>query len=468
MPIPSNELFEAFLRGCSLVAGRPEGPSVLFHDGLGVHPDGTLRREELYLSYPDIGISLDSVVQRIESELRARGTASSPKAALAALGIIVASAPAGGDATSHANACLAATCAATHRFTFVVPGSKSRGYQIDTGRYLLGDFDPQPFSYWSGRAKCAWPDDVEALSGKWSCTRKGYEVQIVDWARDLVVVPLVDAWGESVTNEQILDSYFQAVACKGFKRVEREVHEDWLMLEAGALMNVNVGSFFRLAGVVWRGLFVWRQGGAVGGWALATNSYPLLNAPVPDLVQECRSWLADLGFENFTDRPVDRSLSSYAKFLQRAHALRVERRLDEAFLHFAIGLDLLLGSKDGAARSVATRAAVLTSRQDGVSLQEQVRRCSKLYDARSRYVHEGASVSKDDLDKIEFVCSEVLWSLAVVSGAGSLQSADDWLTQVDFAAAAEQAGQAVDADLLAKIGVPADGERRRPPNRIES
>ena len=90
----------------------------------------------------------------------------------------------------------------------------------------------------------------------------------------------------------------------------------------------------------------------------------------------------------------------------------------------------------------------------------------KLYDARSKYVHEGRSVDQNALDEIEQVCTHTLWCVLATSATGSLNQIEDWLKQIDFVHAAFAAGKGVDEAELAAIGIPEAGRARVSPNRV--
>jgi hypothetical protein len=79
--------------------------------------------------------------------------------------------------------------------------------------------------------------------------------------------------------------------------------------------------------------------------------------------------------------------------MARAKRHLIDGRKDEGFLHFMIGLDLVLGEKQQSTAKVSRRAAALVHNRFGVSFADQEARLRKLYDIRSRYVHQG-SLSK--------------------------------------------------------------------------
>jgi hypothetical protein len=188
----------------------------------------------------------------------------------------------------------------------------------------------------------------------------------------------------------------------------------------------------------------------------------------PQLLLECRRWLKEIvGFVDFdSSRPLDRTVMTFCTMLRRAHDHRVNGRSDEAGLHFVIALDLVFGIEGRSTESVADSAAVITHRPLGRRFEEQVRRIKKLYDARSKYVHEGRPFPAEDIIEAEQVASQALWALLAVSGAQKLSSTEEWLRKVNYVAAALRDERAIADDEFAVLGVTETEARNSPPNRI--
>jgi hypothetical protein len=91
----------------------------------------------------------------------------------------------------------------------------------------------------------------------------------------------------------------------------------------------------------------------------------------------------------------------------------------------------------------------------------------RLYNARSKYVHEGTSVTDNDALEIEDVCTQVLWALLACSSTGAVRDVDDWLAKMDYLNAARHAGKTLAEDELKAVGVPPDGDRRQTPRVLK-
>ena len=281
---------------------------------------------------------------------------------------------------------------------------------------------------------------------------------------------MVKKWGAEIVSQSLLDTYYQAVAASRAEDIERNVKADLLLLEAGALTWFDVESFSNtvLSKVI--GLFRWPAQSPKAGWALLADRAGLhVNLPPADGLDASRAWLAgELGFKGVApDKDLDRGIESYCRFLQRANGHRFDGRPDEAFLHFVVALDLLLGSEGRSADSVAARVALLVHRPLETSLNEQIRQIKRLYDLRSKYVHEGRSVGADDVDRVDQTCAEVLWAILYTSANESIRSVEEWVRKIDYLSAALQAGVSVIETDFRSVGVAPPGVTRRPPCRVK-
>jgi hypothetical protein len=242
-----------------------------------------------------------------------------------------------------------------------------------------------------------------------------------------------------------------------------------LILESGALANIKVeqlfGSFFSHH----ISLFYWKGKTSQRSWALFKNvSVSFMNFPPPELFSECETWLKEeLGFKSFDDQFVlDPTIKSYCRFLQRAHTHRLSGRPDEAFLHFIIALDLLFGLEGRSSENVGSRAAMLVHRQLDNTFDEQFRVLKKLYDRRSKYVHEGKFADHKDLEDAEKICTEILWCLLASTSAGAFTDFAAWLAELDYLIGAIKASKEISDDEMKALGIPLAGYKRKPPNRI--
>lgn len=465
MTIPATESFEAFLSQTKLVREKPETSFVIFGGGAAGVADVPL----LYLSYPDMELKLGSVLDRLQSELKSMGCAVDDSIALATLGLVCETQVPGESCVDHANRCLATTHVAKLHQVVVLPSHAPPRYKISRSTYSLEEFDPQRLLYWSKRGGSSYPVNLKELSGRLCVKRDPQDVKIIDWDRVPGLSKVVEKWGVDVASISILDEYYQSVAHLSLQKLPTIVKDDLVVLEAGALMHVDINRLLSSIFADYLGLFTWHGSAGHRSWAFMGSQKALhLNLFPEALYSKCVAWLEDeFGFRDLSEvRPIDATIRTYSRFLQRAHQHRLEGRHDEAFLHFVIALDLLLGLEGRSTENVCKRAGFLVHRQLGKSLQAQTKSLKKLYDARSKYVHEGKPTSSDDLHDVERVCVEILWNLLAASRANSFDSGETWLNQVDYLIASINASRPISETEMETVGIPKAGHARQAPNRV--
>jgi hypothetical protein len=101
----------------------------------------------------------------------------------------------------------------------------------------------------------------------------------------------------------------------------------------------------------------------------------------------------------------------------------------------------------------AKRVAVVVHRHFHVLYEEQEEQLRKLYDLRSRYVHQGISVDPEKAAEAEKVCTLVLECLLRFQARGKESSFLRWQKDIDFVASALEAGRAGDTELMQELGI---------------
>lgn len=154
--------------------------------------------------------------------------------------------------------------------------------------------------------------------------------------------------------------------------------------------------------------------------------------------------------------PINSTIKTYGAFLAKAKRFFLDRHPDEAFLHFAIALDLVFGEINKSTDSISLRVAALTHYFTDISFQEQVKLIKNLYDARSKYVHEGKKVKNEQLEHIDEICSIVLRCMLTLQKDEKNRSElniKNWLRNLDLIAATLNTGKSPSDDLYIECGV---------------
>jgi hypothetical protein len=463
MAIPATDLFEEFI-GKTRIVERPTGTATLFSTAVG--------QPTLYLEYPQIALTLDSVLRVLSRELTEKGCTASRGIATAVLGAIASTIEAGGSAVEHANACLFNVHACDVFQYLVLPSLCRRDYETVFGEFRIRPFDPEKLRYWAGRGGSSYPLDLNALAGRTALERERFSTPLLDWD----ALP-VAAWRAAQARHEVLpqavqDVYYAAVSNHHFREIPGVLRERTRVLEAASLVHLDVESLFDAMFGQRLGLFHWQSdSGRHRTWAVLSSMGGFnINLVPPQLLTQCRHWLRDvLGFVELDPaKPLGRTIDTFCGLLQRAHNHRLSDRRDEAALHFVIALDFLLGTERRSTESVTERAALIAFRPLGRPLDEQVRRVRQIYDARSKYVHEGRTIPEVDIAEAERIAMEVLWALLTVAGNGRLASTSEWLKKIDYVLAALRDGRVIPEEDFHVVGIAASGVTRVPPNRVNA
>lgn len=455
MPIHNNSLFDEFLGGVSVERAPRESPSVVLSD----------QPRPLYLAYPHLRLQLESVLAVLRKELAAAGCLDSRDIALATLALIAETRPNRLMPVVHANQRLSRTRRAKLHLAIVTARATRSPYHAKIGPYELQPFDPKVLQYWGERTRSSWPIDLARFQGHLAIHREPLDLTLLDWSDEESINCLRRRWSDKEITECVIDAYFQAVFALARSRIGEEISEHLLVLEAASMVSDHsklADEFLSTA----LGLFVMDLR---SGWALMRSQIQVnLNTTPASVYSDCREWLNnELGFSGFEDgRPLDGTASKFCSFLRRAQRHRLLGHGDEAFLHFIVALDLLFGQRASLADSVACRAATVTHRALGLQWADQRKRVQQLYDARSRYVHEGLSPAERDLRDAEGICLEVLWALLATCAQSEVRHAEEWLKGIDYVLAATQAERTVGGDELGRLGIALDKVTRSPPNRV--
>jgi len=424
----------------------------------------------LYLHYPTGELSLDSVLSIFGKELAANGCETSRAIALTVLALSAATRSSNDRAVNHAQACLAAVRTAKLRLAVVLPNDCSADYLVELGPVSLKRFDPKPFLYWAERGGSAFGIDLTKLSRNICLERRLLDVRILDYREIPGIDRAVEGLGLALINDVLLDNYYQEVARCHFESIPSQVREQLIVLEAGAFVSVDTDALTTSMFSTRVALFSWQSGGRVLTWALLGHqSVVHMNQVPPQFFEGASAWLDKcVGFRALDpNRPFDRGVRSYCRFLQKAQRQRMDWQFDESFLHFVVALDLVFGTQGRSSASLASRVATIVYRPINVPLPEAVKRLRSLYDKRSKYVHEGLSPTADDLDSVERVCLEVLWALLTVSASGHTDSIDDWLRELDLVHATIEAGRDPRDEDYELVGIRSPEAWEEPPNHVE-
>ena len=186
---------------------------------------------------------------------------------------------------------------------------------------------------------------------------------------------------------------------------------------------------------------------------LGKSEYMIINSGAGDSIPE-NLWLIgekDAALKRFiAEKPlgfcpdIDRLLGTYSRFLLKAKSHETSSRPSEAFIHCVFALDLALGGKHDTTKNTTRRSAAIYSCATGTSFQSAEKELRALFDARSKYVHEGVEVPEQKFELLLQICGKVTECLLLARHATLSNKerfiTEHWYPRLDLVVAALNAG----------------------------
>jgi hypothetical protein len=467
MALPKLAVFEDFLASASVVNEKPDAGSyeLLQESTSSVHGPGAA----LWLSYPDGGLQLDSVLTKIEQELATIDSPTSRSVALAVLALVLETKGNAGH-VDHANRVFGVVRQADLLISFVSPGPPSTiDIRADYGPIKVEPFDPAKLEYWAGKGRARWPIAPKDLRGHIAFTGQVRGVTLIDTDRLPGIDRLLKNWSDHAT--QLLDPYFQAVANVLLDQRKAATAERLSLVEAAGIVAVDLSSVANWSYGIH--LFTWRRSGTSGAgcWAIFRQPGLILNIPPGGIWQRARQWLlSEFCIDTLSgrDRPIDVAAQTFAGLVQDARAHKGDGRVREAFLYFVIALDHLLGEDGRNVSTVADRTSVVTHCIRSKTFDGEVVCVRRVYDVRSRLVHSGSSVTLEDLREADALACGALWAITRVVAGGELETRDEWIDRLDSLVHLFRGDPGmVTKDRLAAVGAVSVFQSGPPPPMLE-
>lgn len=466
MPIPVDEKFEEFLAGTRVVDEVPSGSYKLF---CGDRRDA-VNVPTLYLSYPERELSIDSVLNCIIRDLKSKNSPVNQKIALVVLGLIAESHRNPIGFVSHANNVLNSVKKANLYMHEILDFDVDPRYQTKIKSLEIKSFqnspDEEQILWWAKRANVAFPPDfLEQIKGR-TALRNVQQVEILDWMANPFYKNIQGRWAKA-GDLFLIDEYYQQLLIYARKDYALRFNDELALFEAAGFGGLNLESLGRSMWSGKLGLFFWKRDNKAFGWALGAQPVRNANLPPPDKYDNCSTWLKEeFGFCDFSvDFPLDQSIEQYCKILQRAERHGLDGRQDEEFLFKVVALDLLFSDR-GESKKISQRAAVITHRQLDMPFVNLEKKIKKLYDNRSKFVHEGRIPDVDELNLLKKICREVLWCLLYVSAQKLYDKLETWIAEIDLLQNFINTGRELEESSLINVGVPPVGKKREPPFQV--
>ena len=467
MALPSTPAFERMLSGITLVkpgGGVEHGERVVLQEArkleaVSRNPVGgarVVRTPGVTLFHPLVDdLSLDALARRVEAELKGVDHVASREMALLSLGLFATLPPSDRGAVERFNEVLKGTLHADVSLYAVLPGDPPENFEFRLGPFTFGPLDTERLGYRCERARSdAYKRMAEQLRNALAVTRDVQAVKVLPW------VDLTKTHSYQEPAYILLDEYFACLHTKLFDEFWSELAREQELPVAAGAPYIDERKLRGAFGIQPWAVFL-KTGRRMGGWvvpgAVVSFSFDFCGADrrFPEIAARLRD---DFDVQSLGDSEVHRTLSTYTRFIFRAHRHEFDGNQDEAFLHFVISLDLLLSEGDELSKTVMRRAACLVHRPLSMSFERACRHVRGLYDARSKYVHEGRAVKSEALEQVKAVAREVLWCLMRAQRATDSRDSGfvaRWLKRIDHLCSAFEIDESPPGDEWARVGIEA-------------
>jgi hypothetical protein len=463
MPLPDLAGFEALLSSLSVVPPADlghYGSEIVTEEGVAIDVGRRVAQSEQRLWFLLGGeIGFEALLRRVQDELRHSGHVTGRPTVLALLHNFALLQRLPGACISLLNGLFAAIIDCDITQMFVLPLPPPPDFHFRVGRFAVGPLHSERLAYRCRKARSDYFERYGALlNGGLAIERDVFRARVVDWNTYIPAMrPIAARLMPSGRAElPLLENYFQSVTTELYDDFWEGLREDQLLtLAVGA--SLFDGDKLRLLPNSNRITIILNAGPARWGYVAPHSSATRIDlAGTNKRIPQALRTLAEFGIGGPSQSELYASLSSFARFVGRARRHTWDGRHEEGFLHFIIALDLLLGEKESSTDAVAGRSAVLVHRAMGRGFDEQFKIMTRLYDKRSRYVHQGQAVDPTDVVVADSICTEVLYCLLRMHGQGRAEETGlvtRWQKELDYLRSAIEAGRNLSDDEFSHNGI---------------
>ena len=406
MPIREIPIIEEALSAIQLSTLPPRGDMEGARLPLKPAADetGQVSRDALWLHYsPNTKISFARLNEDIAKQLADAGHPMSDEFSLFLLAFARLMPDHLGSAASRLNSVLASVSDADVTLYFIILPAFPEFYQFEIPPFRLGRLRSDKLKYRSDRAGSDYYGRYrDAFRDAWAIERDPKTVRVLDLMsirHRIFDVPLLgrererwvyQAWDAltngyfSVQNQVLFNAFWaELVTAQDALLALGAAYFDPQTVRSSIFQNQQVAVFLNL-GAAKTGYV------APAGVGFVHIDLANIHVQVPQLLDKLKE---QYGFRQFDTSPLHSSIRLFTSFVARARRHQLSGHTDEALLHFIIALELIFGVRESIQRSVAERVGLLTFRQAGRSFEQQRGWINKIYDLRSRYVHDGTKLT---------------------------------------------------------------------------
>ena len=469
MPLPNLPEFEALLTSLEVVEPKDKEewleetliPEEVVQDGSRIDTRPTIR-----VWYKEGKLTFNALLRKLQSELQRIGHRSDEVVVRTFIGFFAHRQRSQESQVEVFNKVFSHFGAADLNQYFIFSMPSPPAYQFKIGKFSIGPFRPSRLSYQCQKAKSDFYERYESVLERLplAVEREHFRITLIDW---WTLLSGPESWKMSPKTpgeirSQLWSNYFKELGRLYFDDFYRELYdaqEVGIALGSGwfdpRLLNEMV-SAFRVS--VFLNVGEERHGfvsPASVGFVQLDLGGAHLGLPTTEEVLK-----RQFGFDSFTECEIHQMMRSYFHFLALAARHHHGGRTAEGFLHSVIAIDLLLGEKNATTQAVTKRAATLCLGRK-TALVQAINECERVYDGRSRYVHQGQRPDDELASLASEISREIGFCLLRLqhNSANRLTGfRDRWVREIDYVTAALKAGRNLPTADLANVGIEVEGQ----------
>lgn len=302
--------------------------------------------------------------------------------------------------------------------------------------------------------------ELEKFVGHIALHRVPRSTQIIDFAR----LGLIMGSPPAVTS--LIQYYFDDLADALFETFWKEHLESQQLSVAAGGNLLDRALLEALPGTAWLSIFWGFQLFAARGMisfitetthfahtlAMKVHSFGTALAQAQELM---KAELADLGPGPHGVYP---SLLNFGRLVTRSRELQSRGYIEESFTLLMVAMESLLADRNLIERTLSRRAAAVLAIAANKSFGDSVKLLLKLYDARSKFVHQGKAIAPELLEALQGVCRTVFFAVYRSQASSACQHEcedtwkNKWLDILDYISACFDAGVTVDSKAASFSG----------------
>ena len=188
---------------------------------------------------------------------------------------------------------------------------------------------------------------------------------------------------------------------------------------------------------------------------LPTIDHAYSHVRIPRIIKSLRE---EYQFTDFTKSDLHQALKRFVKFYCLGVVGSSTDKTNEAFLHYAIGLEIIFsdGKRKDIQDCIRRRLAALLCKKSAAIFDEKDKQIKKLYNLRSEYVHEGNNIAPESVLELEAICKVVLDTMLRLQLEESNHTTgfiDNWNKKLDALASAFKADLDIPEERFRECGI---------------